>query len=206
MFNKVSRPVSFLVFVALLSIASVVLAGSTFLNGVRIDGLTNQKFEKCTVTIDAKGDVYIDAPGYAVDAGDKAAVSKPQDAQRTTITGMPSKRYWLVKEENYPGKAQYDIDVYINSVWFRRIRSNGEQIIQEVTKYLKPGPNVIHFAATKNVGEKRLSFSPQVYMRVIIGEGNIGGNNVMIENPLVQYKRTANETANFNDEYTITVQ
>ena len=42
-------------------------------------------------------------------------------------------------------------------------------------------------------------------MRVIIGEGNIGGNNVMIENPLIKYTRTANETQNFNDEFTISV-
>jgi hypothetical protein len=29
---------------------------------------------------------------------------------------------------------------------------------------------------------------------------------VMIENPLIQYKRTADETQNFNDEFTISVK
>jgi hypothetical protein len=180
-----------------------VLAGSIYLNGTRIDGVTNQKFEKCTVTIDDKGDVYISAPGYAV----QGKPSTPAPAPKPVVVPIGStNRYWLVKEENYPGKTQYDVDIYINSVWFKRIRSNTEQVVQEITKYLRPGSNVIHFAATKNIGQQRKSFSPQVYMRIIIGEGNIGGNNVMIENPLIQYKRTANETQNFNDEFTISVK
>lgn len=185
--------------------AGTVLAGSVYLNGTRIDGVTNQKFEKCTVVIDENGDVHIKAPGYAVSAQDGESAAKVQSTSSQAAVA-PSQRYWLVKEENYPGKTQYDVDIYINSVWFKRIQSNGEQLVQEITKYLRPGPNVIHFAASKNIGQQRKSFSPQVYMRIIIGEGNIGGNNVMIERPLITYKRTANETQDFNDEYTITVK
>ena len=195
------RRTVFWMIVAVCLVGTSVLAGSIYLNGTRIDGVTNQKFEKCTVTIDDKGDVHIHAPGYAVQSPTPAPKPKP-----VIVPTGPSHRYWLVKDENYPGKTQYDVDIYINSVWFKRIRSNTEQVVQEITKYLRPGPNVIHFAATKNIGQQRKSFSPQVYMRIIVGEGNIGGNNVMIENPLIQYKRTANETQNFNDEFTITVQ
>ncbi len=180
-----------------------VLAASVYLNGTRIDGATNQKFKKCNVTIDANGDVYIEAQGYAVQTQDGTASANSNPT--STVTASPTRRYWLVKEENYPGKTQYDVDIYINSVWFKRIRSNNEQVVQEISKYLRTGSNTLHFAASKNIGQQRKSFSPQVYMRIIIGEGNIGGNNVMIENPLIQYKRTADETQNFNDEYTITV-
>lgn len=197
-----SRYIALLMGVLILLVAGLALGRSIYLNGHRIDGVTNQKFEKCTVTIDKNGDVRIDAPGYLVD--DKSAqAQQPAQPLTTTATGLPGRRYWLIKEENYPGKTQYDVDIYINSVWFKRIKSDGEQVIKEITSKLQGGPNVIHFAATKNIGSQRKSFSPQVYMKIIIGEGNIGGNNVMIENPLVQYKRTANETGNFNDEYTI---
>ena len=41
-------------------------AGAVYLNGVRIDGVTNQKFEKATVRIDEKGDVHIDVVGFKV--------------------------------------------------------------------------------------------------------------------------------------------
>jgi hypothetical protein len=202
-----SRRISGLAFAIACLLASAAIAGSLYLNGQRIDGVTNQKFEKCTVTIDANGDVFIVAPGYMVQGADTTAKPKTDaNAPTTTVTGLPGKRYWLIKDENYPGKTQYDIDIYINSVWFKRIRSDGEQVIKEITSKLQAGPNVIHFAATKNIGDQRKSFSPQVYLRIIIGEGNIGGNNVMIENPLIQYKRTANETGNFNEEFTISVQ
>ncbi len=201
------KPRRLAVFVIVLTclVASAVLARSIFLNGKRIDGITDQKFEKVTVTIDAHGDVFIDAPGYLVQ-GSESGESKPVDTSTTSTTGIPGKRYWLIKDENQPGRAQYDVDIYINSVWYKRIRSNGEQIGKEITSKLRAGPNVIHFAATKKIDKERKSHSPQDFMRIIIGEGNIGGNNVMIENPLVKYRRTAYETANFNDEFTIIVK
>jgi hypothetical protein len=186
-----------------LLVAGAAWARGVYLNGVRIDAVTGQKFEKCTVTIDANGDIFIEAPGYAVDS--KGSTGQP--AATPTQTASGGKRYWLVKEENYAGKTQYDIDIYINSQWWKRIRSDDEpSLVLELTKHLKPGPNVLHFAASKKAAEPRKSISPQVYLRLIVGEGNVGGNNVMIENPLVQYKRTAAETENFNDEYTIVVR
>jgi hypothetical protein len=200
-----SRRMCISILTLLLMVSGVAMAGSVFLNGKRIDGVTDQKFEKCTVIIDANGDVHIQADGYAVQGG-QAGAKKPaaeKTPPSTTVTGLPGQRYWLIKQENYPGKVQYDVDIYINSVWFKRIRSGGDQVVQEITSKLQGGPNVIHFAATKNIGQQRKSFSPQVHMRIIIGQGNVGGQNVMIENPLIQYKRTANETGNFNDEFTI---
>src|ERR1700722_530991 len=50
---------------AALVISSSAVASSVYLNGVNIDGVTDQKFEKCTVRIDSQGNVFIDAPGYA---------------------------------------------------------------------------------------------------------------------------------------------
>ena len=44
------------------------LLASIFLNGVNIDGLRGQKFDKCrTVRIDERGDVHLDCPGYQVE-------------------------------------------------------------------------------------------------------------------------------------------
>ena len=201
--NSIGRRV-FTVLAPLLLVAGLAagaLAGSVYLNGVRIDGVTNQRFEKCNVTIDAKGDIYIEAPGYAV----QGATSQPA-LPATTLPANPTRRYFLIKEESQPGAAQYDIDIFINSVWYKRIRSDGEQLVLDITGKLRPGPNVLHFAASKNIGKERKSYSKQAYIRIIVGEGNMGGKNVMIDNPLIQYTRTAYETENFNDEYTITVR
>src|SRR5258708_35825944 len=44
------------------------LIGAVFLNGVNIEGVRSQTFEKCrTVRLDEKGDVHLDCPGYQVE-------------------------------------------------------------------------------------------------------------------------------------------
>jgi hypothetical protein len=37
----------------------------------------------------------------------------------------------------------------------------------------------------------------------VVGEGNEGGNTVTIDNPLIESKRTAAETDNVNEEFTL---
>lgn len=180
--------------------AAPLWAKSVFLNGVNIDGVANQTFENCTVEIDAQGNVHIKAKGYQVQQSGTPAV-QPQPATPDGNSGVRTRRYWVVTEKNFPGMTQYDIDIFINSVWVRRVTDDEEQVVFEVTKYVKPGRNVIHFTSTKNFGATRKSHSPQHYFKIILGEGNVGGDNVMIDNPLVEYKRTAAETTMFNDDF-----
>jgi hypothetical protein len=168
-----------------------------YLNGVNIDGVTGQTFENCTVTIDDKGNVLIVAKGYEV----QGAPTKPATAVEPATPVEPvTKRYFLVSEQNIVGMAQYDIDVYVNSQWVKRIGAAEPQVVVEVSKYLHKGKNVVHFTATKNTKEPRKSTSPQHFVKVHIGDGNIGGNNVMLEGSLIEYVRTAAETLTFDDD------
>jgi pyruvate/2-oxoglutarate dehydrogenase complex dihydrolipoamide acyltransferase (E2) component len=224
-------------FAALLMPTSA-LAGAVYLNGVRIDGVTNQKFEKATVRIDEKGDVYIEAVGYAVRvvtpppaapaapatpvapapaapaqaAPAPAAPAAPAAAPATppaSATNEPAsltRRYWLVTEQATPGMAEYDIDLYINSKWVRKLRNNEEQIITEVTRHLLPGKNTVLLTARKLVAGERKSYSPKHYFKVIIGEGNVGGDNVMIDNPIIRFQRTAADTQDVSEEFTLTTR
>lgn len=183
---------------ASLVVPSAALAASVFLNGVNIDGVTGQKFENVTVVIDDKGNVLITAKGYQVQTVNPTATTTP-----AAESGPVTRRYFLVSESNAPGMAQYDIDVFVNAVWIKRISHEDPQTVLEISRHLKKGKNVIHFTATKNVGSARRSTSPQHYLKIIIGEGNIGGNNVMIDNALVEYTRTAAEMKNFSDDFEI---
>ena len=63
----------------------------------------------------------------------------------------------------------------------------------EITRFLRPGPNKLVLAATKRVQEERASVSPEVALNVVVGEGNVGGDHVMIDTPLVEARRTAAE-------------
>jgi hypothetical protein len=191
---------SYLVAVAVLMSSAASAKGGVFLNGVNIDGVINQKFDNVTVVIDDKGNVLIQAKGYEVQAAKPATPATP-----AADAGPVTKRYFLVSEIAGPGMAQYDIDIFVNSVWIKRVSSNDPQgqAVSEISRHLKKGKNTIHFTATKITTEQRKSASPQHYVKVYIGEGNMGGNNVMIDNALVEYKRDASETQNFADEFVV---
>lgn len=175
-------------------------AANVYLNGVDITGVTNQTFEKATVHIDSDGNVRISAPGYAV--------SGPSGghAQVTTDTGTPTSRYYLVTSHADPGATQYDIDLYVNAKWIRKLRSTDDQIVADITRYLHTGQNKILLMASKNLEGGRKSRSPSKYFRVIIGSGNMGGNNVMIDQTLVDFKVTAEQTQDISRTFTITVK
>ncbi|MEE8409882.1 MAG: hypothetical protein V3T05_09770, partial [Myxococcota bacterium] len=181
-------------------------AGSLFLNGVNIDGVTNQVFNQCKVEIDAYGNVHITAKGYAVHGRGGAAPQTTPNVPLPAVAGPPSRRYWLVTEKAAPGMTQYDIDLFINSKWVRKFLDREEHVVLEITKYLRTGPNKVQFVAKKNVGTARRSASPQHYFRIIIGEGNTGGRNIMISKKAVDYKRTALETKNYSDAFTLIAQ
>ncbi|OGQ90530.1 MAG: hypothetical protein A2289_08425 [Deltaproteobacteria bacterium RIFOXYA12_FULL_58_15] len=176
-------------------------AGSVFLNGVNIDGVTNKAFENCQVQIDVAGNVHITAKGYTAELPTPTAATPA--AADVGPSGPATRRYWLVTEKSAPGMSQYDIDMFINSKWVRKFRDQEQQVVMEVSKYLQAGKNKIHFVAKKDLGTARRSTSPQHYFRIIIGEGNEGGRNVMISRKLVEYKRTAMETQNSQDEFVL---
>ncbi len=187
------------------------LVAGLFLNGVNIDGVRGQTFEKCrTVRIDERGDVHLDCPGYQVEgapagkaAAPAAAAPAAQPAAAPATPGVITKRYFLVTEQNEQGAAQYDLDLFINSKWVRKFRAGEDQVVMELTKLLQPGTNKLIFAATKHLEAGRRSASPSTFIRVVVGEGESGGGNVMIDNPLLECKRTAAEIDNVNEEFTI---
>jgi hypothetical protein len=227
------------VLAAVLAPASA-LAATVYLNGVRLDGVTNQKFEKATVRIDEFGNVLIEAPGYAArvmsappapaapaatpqpgpaatpaPATAPAAPAQPPQAAAPAAPAAPAaeevpdritRRYWLVTEQNVPGMTEYEIDVYVNSKWIRKLRNNEEQVVLEVTRHLQPGKNTVLFTAHKTAVDSRRSLSASHVFKVIIGEGNVGGDNVMIDNKLVQFQRTAADTQDVSEEFTLTTR
>ena len=183
-------------------------AGSVFLNGVNIDGVTGQKFENCTVDIDAAGNVHITAKGYAVKGSDgSTSTTTPPVAPPPTAGTVPTKHYYLVTEKAAPGMSEYDIELFANAKFVRKFLDEEQHIVMEITKYLVVGPNKLRFLAKKrHEPAGRRSTSPQHYFRMVLGEGDSSGRNVMITKKAIDYKRTALETQDFNDEIVLTAQ
>ena len=182
-------------------------AASIFLNGVNIDGVTNQVFDNCKVEIDAYGNIRITAKGFAVQApGTPTPNPLPAPGGAVAPGGTPVRRYWLVTEKVAPGMSQYDIDLFINGKWVRKFLDSEEHVVMELTKYLVTGPNKVNFVAKKDLSSARRSSSPQHYFRIVVGEGDSGGRNVMITRKVVDYKRTALETKDYAEEFPVVIE
>lgn len=183
-------------------------APSVSLNGVNIDGVTGQRFENCTVVIDEQGNVHIEAKGYAVKGAPAerpraASPAKPSPADvRAAPGGKVTRRYFLVTEHAAPG-TQYDLAIFINAQWIREVKASQPQVVMEITKYLRPGANKVTLAATKRVQGGRLAYGSDVALKVVIGEGNVGGDHVMIDVPLIETARTAAETDDRTEEFVL---
>jgi hypothetical protein len=204
------RPLALLVPALVLSLARPALAGpSVTLNGVNIDGVTGQRFENCTVVIDGQGNVHIEAKGYAVKGGGETK-APPKDTQAArgervataTTPGKITKRYFLATEHTPPG-TQFDLAIFINAQWIREVKASEPQLVMEITKYLRPGPNKVTLAATKRIVGERLAYGNDVQLKVVIGEGNVGGGHVMIDLPLVETARSAAELDDRTEEFVV---
>jgi hypothetical protein len=219
------RPLALPILAALLGASAPALAApSITLNGVAIDGVTDQKFENCTVVIDPQGNVHIQAKGYAVrtSGGDDARLPpiEPQHAgsgggfaARPPAGGVAAlaaaaaprsltRRYFLAAEQTPPG-PQYDLSIFINAQWIREVKADEPSAVIEITKFLRPGPNKLTLAATKRLAGERLAFGKDVALKVVVGEGNVGGDHVMIDVPILETARTAAEMDDRTEEFVI---
>ena len=179
----------------------LLLAASVYLNGVNVDSLRSQTFEKCrSVRIDERGNVNLDCPGYQVEQQAPAAAAPIVPA--ATASAL-TRRYWLVTEEKDGAATQYEVDVFVNGKFVRKIRGGEPQVVLEITKSLHPGVNKVLFAATKRSEQGRASVSPSSYLKLVVGEGESGADSVTIDNPLIESRRTAADTDNLNEEFTL---
>ena len=192
--------------ILLAAMAPASAQAAVYLNGVNVDGAAIlQKFDKCTVTFDGKGNVMIDAPGFAVQTvGPQPAAAAPASTPAAAVQpGVLTKKYFVVSEQSMPGMTQYDIDLYVNAKWVRKFRSDDDQVVTEVTQDFHPGPNKVLFVAKKNLVGERKNLSDSATYKITLGTGDANGDKVVIDNPLITFKRTAAQTDDASQEYSV---
>jgi hypothetical protein len=123
----------------------------------------------------------------------------------TAMSGQPgrlTRRYFLATEQSQPDGTQYDVEVFINASWIRVVKSADPQVVTEITRYLRPGPNKVTLSCTKRLqGVERRNYAADVTLRVVVGAGNVGGDHVMIDDPLAVMTRTAAEVDDKVEEF-----
>lgn len=187
---------------AVVLVAATALATDVYINGTNVEGLTGQSFEKVNVRIDEKGDVYIDAPGYSVKRVSVGPEKAPPAEGRITM------HYFLVTEQTQQGATEFDIDVFLNGSHLRTLPNGEGQIVTDITKKLLPGKNQVTMQAKKLVqpGAERKSYSKAHLFRVIIGEGKVEGEKVVIEKSVVAFAVTAADTDDVVQQYSFTTR
>ena len=186
-----------------LLLALPAFAAEVYVNGVNVDGLTNHTFEKVNVRLDEKGNVQIDAPGYAV-----KKVTLTGGADKSTTEGVITQKYFLVTEQNPIGMTEYEIDLFLNGKFLRTVKSGDEQLINDITRQLKPGKNQVIVQARKRQADPMVpkSTNRNHVFRVIIGEGNTSQDQVTIEKQLVTFVRTAADSTDTTQEFSFTTR
>lgn len=177
------------------------LAGrSVFLNDANIDSVRSQTFQNVDVVIDADGNVHIKSDQYKVQNATADSTPKKPDGLAAIPHGT---RYWLISEENAPGMAQYDFDVFVNGNLVKTVKSGEPQVVEDVTKFVIPGTNTVTITARKDFGNARKSESKDFYERVYIGRGALNeAGAIVIDSPDIDYRKTAADVQNAADQLT----
>lgn len=153
--------------------ATPALAVDIYLNGVKVTGaLKGQTFENAKVSIDAAGDVRIDAPGYKVELEGAAA---------NAATLAPGK-YWLAFEAQMA--RQYRTEISVNGKTVLTIPPESPQYIFDIGKVSTRGPNKIQVTfyptptASKVVGADAVE--------ILIAEGSQGTDGTLALTRVIQ--------------------
>lgn len=179
------------------SLLALAHAGSLYVNGVRADSLRGQEFKNVNVRIDANGDIYIDAKNYTIKATEPVPVNSPPPA---VVAGVAAGRYWLVTEDN--ASAGHTVEVRVNGVVVRTIRSGDPQVILDLAQFLRPGENQVTMAALPSP----LPPSGGV-MHLYVGPGRNDNGVVRIEKPPIDFqRRSSDDPAGKTQSYTLTVE
>jgi hypothetical protein len=101
------------------ALAAPAWAGSSgaavYINGVRAEALRDVQLKGVNVRVDAQGNVWIDAPQYAVEVDGRAAGAS------VAPVAVESGLYWLVIEDN--GSVGHSVQVAINGALVRTVVS-----------------------------------------------------------------------------------
>jgi hypothetical protein len=160
-------------------------AADVYVNGVNVDGLTNQRFEKVTVFLDDKGHVHIDAPGYTV-----KHVEEPDT--------RASVEYVLALDRS--GNALgYDIGILLDGKLLKTLKAEDEQLVLALPKSLKVGKHILRLTTKKAPGDRPMVSSIAVEM--VLGEGKIEKAQVNIANPILQVNRLSSDGVSGQNEF-----
>jgi hypothetical protein len=152
------------------------LAVDVYFNGHKVTGaLQNQQFKDVALKFDAKGDVYIDAPGYKVEASatpsarPPVAAAPPLPAAPVVAQAAPTgPRYWLVLNAAQVG--HYKVMVQANGRPVVDVPHTSPQYVSDVTDKLVQGANTLQVTFLPMPNAPNFA-APTEAVTVMVGHG-----------------------------------
>jgi hypothetical protein len=191
--------------------SSAAQASTLYINGVRVDGLSNVKLHNVDLEIDDKGDLHVTAKGYSVNVAETnppkpvppARTNTNANANANAKSGAPAPKYTLAMSES--GDPQWDVDIYVNGQFVRRFQSGQAPPPVDVTRFIKPGDNSIRFRAVKQEGQVR-SVQPSEFVQITVDAETQLATGAHEHTRIYSYRRTAAETGLFDDSISISTR
>ncbi len=178
----------------MLWLSGLALAGTVYINGVRVDLLPVVTLQGATVRMDQNGDIWIDAPNYKVQVVGGAPSPTSAQASATSAVSTPdaSGRVWYLVSED-EGSVDGVVDVFVNDQYVRRLQSGQSQVLVDLSAYVHRGSNKVQFVVRT---------APTGRLGAYVGAGDNTGEALRIDAPPVTWRSAGAQTV---QDYTFTV-
>jgi hypothetical protein len=184
----------------LLLAASGVSAADIYVNGKQIRGITDLTIENCTVTFNARGDIYITAPDMDV----LPTAAQGQQVNSTDLTkpqgSFLKHRYFLFTQATSPGAVPFTFTVKVNGKVVKEITAEETQTTEELTLHLDKGSNRLEIISTYLPGK---SGSSADSFSIFVGRGAPNSGSLEINKVLLNYTRKGNDSGTATDAFQI---
>ncbi|MBI5489331.1 MAG: hypothetical protein HY905_18505 [Deltaproteobacteria bacterium] len=121
---------------------------------------------------------------------------------RPAGTPAPTKQYFLITQGTGGAAVGETVQINVNGQHVRTVDSSTAQVIDDITEFMNLGDNAVTMMSTKKPTFAAGSASST--FQVILGEGHVEhGGQVVIDNPLVTYTRTAADATANSRSYTL---
>jgi len=195
------------------------------LNGVDVSALRDQRFKAVDVWIDAEGNVQLTSDRYqvqppaapvptpdaapspgttpAASTGTPAAGTTEPDASQPAVVEpgpragvVPAGTWWLATEDN--ASRGHEIRVYVNGALVKTLKSGDAQVIEDISRHLKPGENKVML-------QTRSLAAGGGGLYVYLGKGKNEGGTVTLSQPDLQHGLGASKQGDDVREFTLRV-
>ncbi len=191
------RIVTSVVFATCLLLGLAAHAADIYVNGQQVRGITNLTLDNCTVTFNARGDLYVTAPEFKVLP--TAATGTQATATAVPVSNLEN-RYFLFTQTSSPGKVPYKFEVWINDKQIKAFTSAQDKLTIEITLYLKKGNNSLEI---KSLREQAEAGSGADTFSILVGRGEPKQGTLEIHELLLNYARKGSDYGDAADTFYI---